>query len=195
MSDTEAAHFLESLQMLDDPAAAATAHPTSGQATQSAGQTPGQTPGAPSENPVQPSFDRTRTVGRDDYRLGKPGAAVVVKIAKPRAALLEAARQTLTADGFTIAYIDPAQGKLITAPLVMRLNSHQADCGKMWGMSYLIDGRARTRVIYWLAAEDGALSIRASVDGIQDEGFNSYQQLDCASIGVLEADLAHKLGG
>ena len=128
--------------------------------------------------------------------IGAVGAPLSATSALSRDALLAAAKHELESEGFTFLRDDETGGSLVTAPQGARLTVDDADCGKMFGISYLRDKRASTDVQYFIDVADRTITVRTAIDGLYRAGYgNADQTLTCTSRGVIEAQLLAKVVG
>lgn len=133
---------------------------------------------------------------RDVTPVGNLGPAQTGNSLKSKADLLTAAKAVLASEGFKIVEDDNAGGELVTAPLGVHLTADQADCGKMFGISYLRDKRASTDVQYFVTVRDRAITVRTAIDGLYRAGYgNADKPLTCTSRGVIEAAFLAKVVG
>jgi hypothetical protein len=116
--------------------------------------------------------------------------------------VLRTAQTVLTKEGFTFAATGPAGSELYSDPLVLKLTSKQAGCGKLYGLAYVGDSRTETTVLAAVSAADGKLVVHLAVAGILRVdtpkifgagGGPADKALTCTSTGALERELADKI--
>ena len=121
------------------------------------------------------------------------GAPVKTALINSKAATLAAVASLLETRGFHIKTRDAAAGTVTTDLSPLKLTTKDVDCGKSWGMSYLIDGRVKTSVAYFVTVSDDGLEVRTAIEGVQNLGFGMDRLLVCKSVGRLEANLIASL--
>lgn len=102
--------------------------------------------------------------------------------------LLQASGEALRRAGFTDVKVDATSSSAPLQPF--KLTSKQADCGRVFGISYLADGRAQTKVAATITTEEGRLTAKLTISGIQKTGMGAPDRpLKCMSTGQLERAL------
>lgn len=118
---------------------------------------------------------------------GKP---VVADLAKDAAATLTAIKAWLEGQGFKTISFSVNDGYIATAPKPYPMTSDTADCGKVFGISYLKDKRTATDVQIFAEISGGKISITTSINGVYRPGYgNPDKPLTCTSKGMFEAKL------
>ena len=135
--------------------------------------------------------EQLRSVLSDGYSLAAD---------KPTEQVLNAARAALTQAGFTVAPVDSADPVVFSDPKTLKMTSKQADCGKLYGLTYVGDKRTETTVLLSVSGENGSVRVRAAVNGILRVdtpkllgGGPADKALTCTSTGALERELANKI--
>lgn len=108
--------------------------------------------------------------------------------------IMTAAKIALATEGFQITMADDGAGIISTAPLDLKLSVRQANCGTTMGLNYLEDNRTSTRISFNVIAVDGAVRVRAAIQGEYRPGaVDQDMTLSCISYGVIEQDLLDKI--
>lgn len=119
---------------------------------------------------------------------------VTTDVARKHSTIIKAASSVLTAEGYAVRYSNPTSGELETNPRPTPLTTADADCGKMFGFSYLKDKRTETTTAVKVTAIDGRFTVAAVVEGVMRVGSGQPdKQLGCHSLGTTEATLATKI--
>lgn len=108
--------------------------------------------------------------------------------------IMAAAKKVLVLEGFQITSIDDDAGIISTAPKNLHVTPAQADCGTTMGLDYLKDKRTTTRVAFGVIAEDGRVTVKASIEGEYKPGaVDQNITLTCISRGNIERDMLSKI--
>lgn len=108
--------------------------------------------------------------------------------------ILSAAKKVLVYEGYQITYSDEKSGLISTALRNHRITPEQADCGTTMGIDYLKDNRTSTKVGFNVIADDGKITVKATIEGEYKPG--SVDQditLTCVSRGMLERIILDKI--
>jgi hypothetical protein len=121
-----------------------------------------------------------------------------VNVDKSPEEIIEAARQALEEEGFTIRPGAGAPNTLYTSARKMKLTKKEADCGKMLGMGYIGDSRTESTVLIAVTGQQGSVTVQVAIDGILRVNlpFGSGagdKALICRSTGAMERDLANSV--
>ena len=117
-----------------------------------------------------------------------------VTVTASKADLMRSAKQVLVTEGFQITNSDEAGGIISTAPTNLKVTPEQADCGTTMGIDYLKDKRTATRVGYGVIADEGKLTVKATIEGEYKPGDVTQNiTLTCVSRGMLEKAMADKI--
>lgn len=108
--------------------------------------------------------------------------------------ILRVAEKVLVMEGYQITSTDGSAGIVSTALRNLRVTPKQADCGKTMGLDYLKDPRTTTRVGFGIVAEEGKITIKATIEGEYKPGaVDQNITLVCVSRGELESELLSKI--
>lgn len=111
-----------------------------------------------------------------------------------KGAILVSAKRVLITQGFQITNSDDSAGVISTAPRNFRVTPEQADCGTTMGIDYLKDKRTSTRVGYGVIADNGKITVKATIEGEYKPGAADQDiTLTCVSRGQLENDMLEKI--
>lgn len=105
----------------------------------------------------------------------------------------------LASDGYQIKVADKQNGIITTEKKLVRLNEEQADCGNIWGISYVKDTRTATYASYSLllspAGDKTEVMVNTHIEGLFNSSAmeQSTKQLACHSSGYLEKALIERL--
>ena len=107
---------------------------------------------------------------------------------------LAAAKRVLTEQGYVVISSGQPAGSFTTAPLHKRLSMKEADCGRKWGIPYLLDGRTKTNISLTVVASGGEMKLSSGILGVMKVGMGADDiALTCTSKGVLEANMAQAI--
>ena len=111
--------------------------------------------------------------------------------------MFNAASRALVANGYQVTSSDINAGIISTAPLDLRIEPEQADCGTVMGIDYLKDNRTSTRVAFGVVISDVKIEVKTTIQGEYKSGGGSGGQSDivltCVSRGGLERDMLAKI--
>lgn len=125
------------------------------------------------------------------------------------AAFLKAA-QVLVAMGAVPAFSDKKSFSIETDPVPVHLTTKQGDCGKKFGIPYIIDSRTKVSATYQAVikpvdANNSVVSLAVMLDGYMDlnekalsfmkKPGENHMPLTCSSKGYLEQQFFEKLSG
>jgi hypothetical protein len=111
-----------------------------------------------------------------------------------RGDIISSAKRVLVTEGFQITSADANAGIVSTAPQNLRVTPAVADCGSTMGLDYLSDNRTTTQVSYGILAEDGKVTVKATIQGEYKPGSVTQDiTLTCVSRGKLEKKLLSKI--
>lgn len=134
---------------------------------------------------ASPYIDRSRVV--PIANLSQP--TVINSVIEP-ARLLANAKSELERVGYKIISFDEKGGFLATAPKPELLTPEMADCGKMFGISYVRDKRAATDTQIFIDVRPGTISAQVAISGIYRVGYgNPDKILKCLSRGLIEKNI------
>jgi len=118
---------------------------------------------------------------------------VSFKTNRPESDVARIVNAVLSANGYAVANVS-ANGTIVTQPHEMRLSTDLADCGKSWGIPYLLDDRAHTVVLVSVAIANEGVQVRTGIGGVYKPGHGAADQsLACHSRGVIEQQLVEKI--
>lgn len=122
------------------------------------------------------------------------------QIDRPVDEVLAAARSVLSQAGFSITPSDLGGSGVVSDPRTLKLTSKQADCGKLYGLSYIGDKRTETTILMAVSDDNGNVRVRLAVNGILRVdmpkllgGGAADKALTCTSTGALEREFADKI--
>ncbi len=169
-------------QGLQSPQIASQQSPASGQASlQTAAAAP--IPRAPQSSPTAAKTAAVEAIPGDISE----GAAF--PSGRPIADLLSESEKTLQAEG-----IDAERGTIITARRDLKLSKEDADCGKSWGIPFLMDSRATTSLALVVGVAGGEVRVRSVIGAVYRPGYGAPDKaLNCRSLGTIEQRLANKI--
>ena len=121
----------------------------------------------------------------------KPGMVVVSDITKAPHDALQVARRVLESDGYTFPSANDSDLTITSAPNHGLLTTKNADCGRSFGIPYLMDKRAATDLSITVSVSPGKLELGSIVAGIYR--VDPPEALKCVSKGVLENDLLQQI--
>lgn len=117
-------------------------------------------------------------------------AAIDLGVKKSVASNTEAVRSVLISQGYIVPYFSKLDGMVTAERRDAGLTSKEADCGTMFGIPYLKDGRTKTALEITFTSSDQAVSADVHITGTMYVGYgNPNKRLACSSTGVIEAEL------
>jgi hypothetical protein len=116
------------------------------------------------------------------------------KIPGNAAILFKAAQKVLPVMGYKMQGSDPSAGTITTAPIEMKVDPTDCDCGTAMGIPVIKSGGTKVKAIFVLAVSDNELTIRSEITPELDDVMSTLAAagltVACASKGRLEEALA-----
>lgn len=102
--------------------------------------------------------------------------------------------QVLAGEGALVKTADRSQGLIATDKHAVQLTEQDADCGNIWGISYLKDSRTTAEVAYAVYLQSNGQGTSVTVNTTISALFNASsmdpgKRLTCYSSGTLERKL------
>lgn len=111
-----------------------------------------------------------------------------------RESMFSAVLEVINSAGFGVSFADKQSGTISTLARDLRVSTLEADCGRTFGIDYLLDNRTHTQVSLNANISESRVSVRANILGEYKPGDVSQDiTLTCVSKGMLEIRILQQI--